>query len=136
MAVSTREENLKARLGSDTSFPIQGSFGSISGLDLLIQDIQLLLLTIPGERPGRPQFGCNLRNQIWENLEDARINGIASIREALDRFEPRIAVLGVTGEINNNTGLITFNIQFIVETVDNPLNLIFPFRAGTQLSFS
>lgn len=136
MAIQDREQNLKDRLGSDLQFPIQGSFESISGLDLLLQDIQLLLLTIPGERTGRPEFGCNLRNQIWENIEDARQNGMASIREAIERFEPRVTLLGVTGEANSNTGLITFNIQFIVNTLDSPINLVFPFRAGTQLSFS
>lgn len=136
MAQQSREQNLKDRLGSDLKFPISGSFESISGLDLLLQDIQILLLTVPGERPGRPEFGCQLRTQIWENLEEAKINGIGSIRDALERFEPRITLLGVTGEVNSNTGLITFNIQFIVQTIDNPINLVFPFRAGTQLSFS
>jgi phage baseplate assembly protein W len=136
MAIQTRDQNLKDRLGSDLQFPIKGSFESISGLDLLIQDIQLLLLTIPGERTGRPTFGCTLRNQIWENLEEARLNGAASIREAIERFEPRVTLLGVTGESNRNTGLITFNIQFIVNSTDSPINLVFPFRAGTQLSFS
>lgn len=136
MARQTKEQNLKNRLGSDLAFPINGSFESISGMDLLIQDIQILLLTVPGERPGRPDFGCQLTTQIWENLEEAKNDGIGSIIDALERFEPRVTVLGVTGEINNNTGLITFNIQFIVETVDNPINLVFPFRAGTQLSFS
>lgn len=136
MAIQSRDQNLKERLGSDLKFPIQGSFESISGIELLLQDIQILLLTIPGERPGRPTFGCNLRNQIWENLEDARLNGIASITEAIERFEPRITLLGVTGEANSNTGLITFNIQFIINSTDSPVNLVFPFRSGTQLSFS
>ena len=136
MAINSKDQNLIDRLGSDTIFPISGSFSPISGMDLLIQDIQLLLLTVPGERAGRPTFGCNLKNQIWENLEDARATGLATIKEALDKFEPRITVLGVTGEINTNTGLIVFNIQFIVDTVDSPINLVFPFRTGTALSFS
>lgn len=129
------KQNLATRLGSDLKFPISGSFEPISGINLLLQDMEQLLLTIPGERVNRPEFGCELRNQIWENLEDAAENGAASIREALDAYEPRITVIRVTSNINRNTGLIVFKIQFIINEVDIPLNLVFPFRAAGQLSF-
>lgn len=134
--IKSKDANLKERLGSDLRFPLDGSFKHISGLDLLIQDIQQVLLTVPGERVNRPDFGCALRNQIWENLGSAAIQGAASIRDALERFEPRITVTNVTSTTNENTGLITFSIQFIVNNTDTSLNLIFPFRAGTNLSFS
>ena len=138
MAVSIKsvESSLNERLGADLRFPIVDSFKHISGLDLLLQDIQQLLLTIPGERVNRPEFGCTLRTQIWENLSTASIHGAASIRDAIERFEPRVTVTAVTSTVNENTGLITFNIQFIVNNTDTALNLVFPFRAGTQLSFS
>lgn len=133
--IQSKEESLKVRLGSDTVFPLAGNFESISGLDVLLQDIQLLLLTIPGERPFRPDFGCELKNQLWENLETAKVSGEASIRDAINRFEPRITLTNITSNINRNTSLITFNIAFIVNADDTEVNLIFPFRAGTQLSF-
>jgi Bacteriophage baseplate protein W len=134
--IKSKEESLKARLGSDLKFPILDSFEPVAGLALLLQDIQRLLLTMPGERVGRPAFGCNIRLQVWENLDVAADDGAACIREALDNFEPRITVMNVDSTINDNTGLITFNIQFVVNDTDTAVNLIFPFRAGTQLSFS
>lgn len=134
--IKSTSESLKTRLGSDTRFPISGNFQSVAGVDLLLQDIQMLLLTIPGERPNRPNYGCKLRNQIWENLEEARVSGAASIREALDSFEPRVSVLAVNSTVNENSALITFNIQFIINSTDTAVNLVFPFRVGTQLSFA
>jgi hypothetical protein len=134
--IKTVQESLKIRLGSDLKFPIEGSFDTVNGLELLLQDIQQLLLTIPGERVFRPDFGCNLRNQIWENMAAGQINGAASIRQALETFEPRITIINVTSESNENTGLITFNIQFLVSNTDTSINLVFPFRTGTQLSFA
>lgn len=134
--ITSKTQSLKDRLGSDLQFPIDTNFQAVSGVDLLIQDIQRLLLTIPGERPNRPDFGCYLRNQVWENIDTAAVNGAVSIREAIDRFEPRITLIGVTSSVNRNTGLITFNIQFQVNNDDSVLNLVFPFRSGTSLSFS
>lgn len=134
--ITSKEQSLKNRLGSDLKFPIDTNFQAISGVDLLLQDMQRLLLTIPGERPNRPDFGCNLRNQVWENIDVAAQNGIASIIESLDKFEPRITVIGVTSSVNRNTSLITFNIQFQIKNEDSIYNLIFPYRTGTQLSFS
>lgn len=134
--ITSNDESLKIRLGSDLMFPIAGDFKSISGLDLLLQDIQQLLLTIPGERVNRPDFGCNLRDQVWENMDAAEINGAGAIRQALENFEPRVTVLDVNSTSNYNTGLITFNIQFIVNDSDRAVNLIFPFRVGTALSFA
>lgn len=132
--INSREESLEIRLGSDLKFPITGNFQAISGLQVLLQDIQTLLLTMPGERPFRPDFGCNLHSMVWENSDIAVLDGAGAIREALDNFEPRIAVDGVDGDFNENTGLITFNIRFRVLETDTPVNLVFPFRTGTQLS--
>ena len=134
--IKSAAQSLNERLGSDLRFPIEGNFQPISGLDLLIQDIQQLLLTLPGERVNRPDFGCNLRNLVWENLHVAAEAGKASIHEAIENFEPRITLTNVDSTTNENTGLITFNIQFIVNNTDTALNLIFPFRVGTALSFS
>lgn len=134
--IKSQKDSLNIRLGSDLSFPIQNNFVPIAGIDLLLQDIQRLLLTIPGERVNRPDFGCNLRNQIWENMSVAAEFGAAAIQEALTTYEPRITVLNVDSTSNDNTGLITFNVQFVVNDTDTSVNLIFPFRAGTQLSFS
>ena len=130
------KESLEVRLGSDLKFPIKGAFEPVSGTDLLLQDISQLLLTIPGERVSRPEFGCKLRNQIWENIDDAATNGSANIRSALDKFEPRIRVTSVGSVVNRNTGLINFTIRFIILDTDTRVNLVFPFRSSTDLSFS
>jgi predicted component of type VI protein secretion system len=74
--------------------------------------------------------------KIWENIEDAEIDGEAAIREALETFEPRITVLDIEAEANSNTGLILFTITFEINNTDEKISLIFPFRVGTELSFA
>jgi uncharacterized protein len=129
-------DNLNERLGADCRLPINGSFEPVSGIELLLQDIQQLLLTLPGERVNRPQFGCYLKSMIWENIDVAAAQGATAIQAALTNYEPRITVLSITSEINSNTSLIIFNINFLVNATDTALNLVFPFRVGTALSFA
>lgn len=128
--------NLNERLGADCKLPINGSFEPVSGIELLLQDMQQLLLTLPGERVHRPLFGCQLRTYIWENIEVAEQLGAAAINSALTNYEPRIIVNSVTSTVNTNTSLIIFTISFVVKATDTSFNLIFPFRVGTQLSFA
>jgi hypothetical protein len=134
--IVTKQEELVVRLGSDLMFPIDTMFRPVSGLNLLLQDIQLLLLTLPGERVGKPDFGCGIKQLLWDNLSTAGANGKAAITSALDLFEPRITLIDIFSESNTNTGLITFNIQFIVNNTDQRINLVFPLRVSTALSFA
>lgn len=130
-----KKDQLKVTLGTDLRFPISGSFEIIDGLDLLLQDIQLLLLTVPGERVGNPAFGCNLRNKIWSNIDAISAQGAADIKTALIKYESRITVGSITSEINRNTGLVLFTIKFNVNVTQSPVLMVFPFRSSTQLAF-
>lgn len=130
------EITLNARIGSDLRFPIDGSFEPIAGLGVLLQDIQQILLTIPGERVARPEYGCGLRALVWENTATALLEGPGIIASALDKYEPRINVTKVDASANENTGLISFVIRFSVKSTDTSVNLIFPLRVGTELSFA
>lgn len=134
--VTSTQTSLTQRLGSDVQMPINNSFNPISGVELLLQDMQDLLLTIPGERVYHPTYGCNLRNQLWENIDTAANKGGMSIQSALNKFEPRINTLSVTATINRNTDLLIFQINFIILATNTPFNLVFPFRSGTALSFA
>ena len=134
MAEFNSSVTLKERLGSDTKMPIAGNFEPIDGIALLIQDIQLLLLTMPGERVMRPTWGCTLRNYIWENIDTLVAEGPTTIVNALNTYESRITVLSVSASANRNTGLVTFKIRFNINATNSPYTLVFPFRSGTALS--
>lgn len=135
MALSKQaKETLDVRLGSDLKFPIAGNFESAKGLDLLLQDIQRLILTMPGERVNRPEFGCALRTKIWGNIDDVATSGAGAIESALSLFEPRITVTSVVGFVNRTTDLVSFKVSFIVKSTDTAVNLIVPLRASNVIS--
>ena len=60
------------------------------------QSIGLILATAPGERAMRPDFGCAAHQFTFETIDAAAIARIeADVREALERWEPRVEVLSV-----------------------------------------
>lgn len=60
------------------------------------QALMLLMLTTPGERVMRPTYGCHLRRLIFSPNDDTTAGlAIHYVRSAIDRWEPRIDVLGL-----------------------------------------
>lgn len=60
---------------------------------LIKNDILQLILTVPGERVMRPDFGVNLLNFIFEPLTTADLFELqAEIEHAIRTFEPRVNV--------------------------------------------
>lgn len=120
--------------GKGLKFPINGKFESEYGVDKVLEDIQLLLLTKPGERVMRPEFGCGLPTRIWENLDSVATDGIADIVNAIDAFEPRVSLIEVLPSIDRSRGVVFFQIRMIILETNQEANLVFPFKAASDIS--
>jgi phage baseplate assembly protein W len=58
------------------------------------QAILLLLSISPGERVMRPEYGCELRKLIFSPNDDTSAGlAIHYVRQALERWEPRIEII-------------------------------------------
>ena len=114
-------------LGEDTKFPLIGTFNKVSGEDLVLQDIQMLLMTIPGERVMRPTYGCRLYSRLWDNIDSVATEGLNDIRSALTEFEPRINLLQLNSVIKRDEGKVIFTITYTLIGTNKPTNLVFPF---------
>ena len=79
----------------------RGSIAMVDEHDSVRQAILLLLSTIPGERIMRPDYGCQL-HRLGFSPNDETTAGLAIhyVRQALDRWEPRIDVLRLDAERN------------------------------------
>lgn len=66
----------------------------VAGDAAVRQAVLLLLTTSPGERVMRPEYGCGLHRLAFSPNDDTTAGlAIHYVRQALDRFEPRITVL-------------------------------------------
>jgi phage baseplate assembly protein W len=68
----------------------------VDGVEAVRQAVLLLLSTTPGERVMRPDYGCDLHRLLFSPNDDTTAGlAIHYVRRALERWEPRIAVLRV-----------------------------------------
>ena len=102
------------------------------------ESIRLILATVPGERPMRPEFGCAIHDFVFASADAATAGQIAfEVRTALDRWEPRIDVGDVEVRFDtHDTGTLYITINYAIRGTNNPRNLVFPFyvipeHAGT-----
>jgi len=64
--------------------------------DVLRDSIRTIILTVPGERVMRPDFGCAAKIILFDNLNGASAaRAEFAIRRALEQWEPRIVVVGI-----------------------------------------
>ncbi len=83
----------------------------------LRQAILLLLSTSPGERVMRPDYGCSLRHLVFSpNDETTAGLAIHYVRQALERWEPRIEILKLdAGRGEGAGGRLNIELEYRVK---------------------
>jgi Bacteriophage baseplate protein W len=120
-------------IGSGLAFPLQvdrrGGIALAHDEQDIDQAIQLILGTAPGERPMRPEFGCGVHDFVFDTIDANTVGRMEeAIREALDRWEPRIQVLDVGFDLSQaDSGLLTIDIGYQVRATNTERNLVYPF---------
>jgi phage baseplate assembly protein W len=120
-------------IGRGWSFPIAlGADGSVQlvGEEAEIeQAIRIILATAPGERPMRPEFGCEIHHRLFDELNGRTADRVAhDVRRALARWEPRIEVLEVRADRHPDlASALLVEVRYRVRDRNDPRNLVFPF---------
>ena len=93
------------------------------------ESIRIILLTEPGERLMRPDFGCEIHSLVFAQ-NNTGTAGLARfyVEEALTRWEPRIDLLEVEvhGSPQNPAELL-IGIEYVIKETDSRFNMVFPF---------
>jgi hypothetical protein len=119
-------------IGSGWAFPAAisrtGSVRLVSGVEEVDAAIRMILSTVPGERVMRPDFGCAMWELLFAPLTAGTLGLVEqAVREALERWEPRIALQSVVATRDQPTGTVTITIGYRVRATNDVRNLVFPF---------
>ncbi len=130
-------------LGRGWSFPPAFSKHS-SRVEMLEQEadiassLEILLSTVPGERVMLAEFGCNLQELVFENIDTTlKTLMVDKIQSAILYFEPRIDV--ETVRLDDRLGLegvVLIEINYRVRATNSRFNFVFPFykNEGTDIN--
>ena len=120
-------------IGNGWSFPLRtdatGGIALVSREREIEESIRLILGTSPGERPMRPEFGCRVHDYVFAPADAETASGIAAeVRIALERWEPRIDLEGVTVNPDPlDPTVLYIDVRYSLGTSNDPRNLVFPF---------
>ena len=120
-------------IGSGLAFPLQvdrrGGIALARDEQDIDQAIQLILGTAPGERPMRPEFGCGVHDFVFDSVDATTVGKMElAIRDALDRWEPRVFVETVEFNLDEVAdGRLIIDIGYRVRATNTMRNLVYPF---------
>lgn len=121
------------QLGTGVAFPLgvdqRGAIALAQGETDVEQAIAIILATAPGERPMRPDFGCSVHDHVFDVLDAEAFGSIENaVREAIDRWEPRVEVLDVDFDMERQKeGRLGIVLTYSVRDVPGVRNLVHPF---------
>lgn len=130
-------------LGRGWSFPPEFDAQTLgvkmlNGEDDIASSLYILLTTTMGERVLLPEYGCNLEELLFEQI-DTRIKTLVAdkIESAIIYHEPRIDIESVA--VSNSPGLegsVDITLTYRVKTTNSRFNFVYPFyrTEGTDVN--
>jgi uncharacterized protein len=121
-------------LGTGWSFPPTFTAGGsnvelVSGPEDIHQSLQILLSTRLGERVMQDEFGCDLNNVLFEEMDQGLVNTLTSlISDAILYHEARITLdkLDVS-ESETEQGLLLIRLEYTIRSTNSRFNMVYPF---------
>jgi len=121
-------------IGNGWAFPAainrNGSVRLVTGMEEVDASIRMILSTVPGERVMRPDFGCAMWDMLFAPLTASTVGLIEqAVREALERWEPRIDLESVQADpdLHSATGAVHITVSYRAKSTNDVRNLVFPF---------
>ncbi len=128
-------ENIRDRedIGQGLAFPLQvdprGGIALATGTHDIEQSIRIILMTAPGERVMRPEFGCRIHELVFAP-HDAATESLAAyyVQIALERWEPRIELREVEVVTDPaRDGVLLVEIKYLVKDTHDERSIVYPF---------
>lgn len=120
-------------IGQGLAFPLQydsrGGIALASGKRDIEQAIRIILLTAPGERVMRPEFGCRIHELVFGPHDPATESlAVYYVERALERWEPRIELQEVSiSPASKADGVLLIEIKYRIKDTHDEYSIVHPF---------
>jgi phage baseplate assembly protein W len=124
-------------LGTGWAFPVlpdpAGRLSYAVGEDSIQDCLLVLLQTATGERVMRPEFGTIAPTLVFAPGSPANLRTLeASITEAIQTYEPRVALDSVVAEPTpGEENKVVVSVTYRIRQTNTKANLVFPFYLDT-----
>ena len=131
--MATQDIVARERTYTDLDFafranPITGDIALKREVQSVKQSVLNILLTNRGERPFDPEFGSDIRKQLFENFDPITEQLLSDqIRSALRNYEPRVRVLNIDIDGQPDRNSLDISVEVEIQS---------PERTVTSVDFS
>jgi phage baseplate assembly protein W len=110
----------------------------VSDIEDIHQSLQILLSTRIGERVMQEDFGCDLNDVLFAEMDQSLINNLNRlVSDAILYHEPRITLDNLDiSESEGQAGLLLISIQYTVRGTNSRYNMVFPFYINEANAFA
>ncbi len=128
MPEGSSEEFIGRGWGFPLRLTVQGGIQlSSHGLNLE-ESIRIILRTRIGERVYRPTFGSRLSELAFAPMNSQTLRRVRLyVREAIERWEPRVELLGILTEPDPLRGRVDIAIRYQPKGYFEPRSMVYPF---------
>ncbi len=125
-------------LGKRIAFPLhlddRNQLAMSDGDMAVRQSIYLIVMTVPGERVLRPEFGCRIHELIFDPInKQTMITAKRYVEEAIRRWEPRISVEELVVDVGDmDRAELLINIKYKHKNRPDPRSLVFPYYLNPE----
>lgn len=128
------EDKEHSFLGRGWSFPVRFSGGihptvMVEEEEDICQSLRIILSTRLGERVMRPDFGTDLYNMVYHNMDlTARTQLRAAIEDAVLYWEPRVTLTDVSFDMSEErSGKLSILLEYTIRLTNSRGNLVYPY---------
>ena len=101
--------------------PLSGDLIALKNENAIARAVRNIVSTTPGEKFFDPDFGSNVSEILFENVDDVTAVSIQDeIRSCLGNYEPRVEIIDVSVDPNFDENQFDVQITYRIVGVDIP----------------
>ena len=109
---------------SFTKNPATKDVARLFDVQAIKRAVKNIILTNKYERPFNPDFGCNLRGFLFENITEPLLVIIKDrVAMAIEKYEPRVTVEDVVVKDDQDKNGLSIMVSFLINGTEAPVSV-------------